>query len=129
LSGTVEIEVTVRDGAIVDAQVRRGTVESQAPRDKIAVSRNQAKFLPFLSVPSLTNVKTWQFEPGTPTTFVVSYIYRIEGEETVVPENPTIELDLPRVVKVTVKPVKPSCSDCVRQQTVTHEAGHAAPAK
>lgn len=136
LTGNVEIEVNLRDGAVVDARVKRGTVESQVPRDRPMVSQNQEKYLPYLSVPSLTNVKTWQFEPGASTTFVVSYTYRIEGEETVVPENPRIELDLPRAVRVTVKPVKPSCSDCTGENedgqkserdttSLSHEAGHA----
>jgi hypothetical protein len=113
LAGNVEIEVTVRDGAVVDALVKRGTVETQVPRDRPIVSQNQEKYLPYLSVPALANIRTWRFDPEAEgrTTYTVTYMYRIEGEETVVPENPRVELDLPRVVKVTVKPFKPSHSE------------------
>jgi len=45
----------------------------------------------------------------------VTYVYQIEGEQTSLPENPKVELDLPRLVKVTAKPFKPTCSDCGAQ--------------
>jgi hypothetical protein len=45
----------------------------------------------------------------------VTYVYEIEGEETALPENPKVELDLPRFVKVTARPFKPTCNDCVPQ--------------
>ena len=125
LAGNVEIEVTVRDGAVVDAQVKRGTVESEVPRDKPIVRQNQETYLPYLSVPSLRNIKSWRFDPEAVgrTTFTVIYVYKIEGAETVVPENPRIELDLPRVVRVTVKPVKPShSSGTANGMSLAHEA-------
>lgn len=106
-------------------------VETQGAEKRAVKEEEQSKLLSYLSLPSVGNVKTWQFdpEPGGRTTFSVMYIYKIEGEQTPLPENPKIELDLPRIVKVIVRPFKPSCSDCVSQGTVTHEAGHAAPAK
>ncbi len=45
----------------------------------------------------------------------MKYVYQIEGEQTSLPENPKVELDLPRLVKVTAKPFKPTCSDCGAQ--------------
>lgn len=96
IAGAVEIQVTVEKGAVVDAQVK-----SQSS--------------PYLSNPSVANVKTWQFQPGDRTTFLVKYVYRIEGEQTSVPENPKVELDLPSLVTVTAKPLKPTCSDCGAQ--------------
>ena len=66
----------------------------------------------FLTAPSLANIKTWQFRPEEKATFLVTYIYKIEGEETELPENPKVELDLPRLVKVTARPFKPTCNDC-----------------
>jgi len=66
----------------------------------------------YLSNPSLANVKTWQFQSEDRTTFLVTYVYKIEGEQTPLPENPKVELDLPRLVAVTGKPFKPYCSDC-----------------
>ncbi len=131
LGGTVEVDVTVEKGTVVDAQIKRGMIETQGVEKRALKEQQQGKLLSYLSLPSVANVKTWRFdpEPGERTTFSVMYVYKIEGEQTPLPENPKIELDLPRVVKVTVRPFKPSCSDCVSQKTVTHEAGHAAPAK
>ena len=117
LSGTIEIDVTVEKGAVVEAQVKHGIVETQVGGERGAVKEEQqAKLLSYLSLPSVANVKTWQFQPEERSTFTVTYVYKIEGEQTPLPENPKIELDLPRVVKVTVRPFKPSCSDCVSQK-------------
>lgn len=93
ISGTVEIQVTVEKGAVVDAQVKSSSS-------------------PFLSTPAVANVKTWQFQSEDRTSFPVTYVYQIEGKETSLPENPKVELDLPRLVRVTARPFKPSCSDC-----------------
>lgn len=117
ISGTVEIQVTVEKGAVVDAQLKSDSS-------------------PYLSNPSLANVKSWQFQSEDRTAFLVTYVYKIEGKETKLPENPKIELDLPRFVTVTARPFKPSCSDCVSQKSdgqqshhdgasLSHEAGHA----
>jgi len=96
VNGTVEIQVTVERGAVVDAQVKSSSS-------------------PLLSTPAVANVKTWQFQSEDRTTFPVTYVYQIEGEQTPLPENPKIELDLPRLVKVTARPFKPTCSDCGAQ--------------
>jgi len=119
LEGTVEIEVTVEKGAVVSARVKHGTIEAQVAADKSAVTENQAKFLPYLSIPSVANVRTWKFQSEDRAIFVTTYTYRIEGEQTPQPENPKIELDLPYSVKVIARPFKPSCSDCVNQNDTT----------
>jgi len=125
LCGTIEIDVTVEKGAVVEAQVKRGMIETQVPGEKGAVKdEQQAKLLSYLSFPSVANVKTWQFQPEGRTTFMVTYVYKIEGEQTPLPENPKIELDLPRVVKVTVRPFQPSCSDCVSQKGDGQQSHH-----
>jgi len=95
ISGTVEIQVTVEKGSVVDAQVKSSSTKNQ-----------------LLSLRSVENVKTWQFQLEDRTTFLVTYIYKIEGEQTPLPENPKVQLDLPRLVTITAKPFKPSCSDC-----------------
>lgn len=134
LGGTVEIDVTVEKGTVVEARVRRGMVATQGAEKGAVKEDQQGKLLPYLSLPSVANVKTWQFDPerGGRTTFSVMYVYKIEGEQTPLPENPKIELDLPRVVKVTAKPFKPSCSDCVSEKhqsgadsSFLHVSGHA----
>ncbi len=113
LGGTVEIQVTVERGAVVDAQLKSGSS-------------------PYLSNPSLENVKTWKFQSEDRASFLVTYIYKIEGKETRLPENPKIELELPRVVKVTARPFRSSCSDCVSDGHMSgsdtggvYECGHA----
>jgi hypothetical protein len=63
------------------------------------------KLLPHIVLPSLDNLKTWKFLPEVQQTCAVTFIYRIEGDETSQPENPRVELDWPRI-KITVKPFK-----------------------
>jgi hypothetical protein len=41
---------------------------------------------------------------------VVTFVYKLEGEETLMPENAKVELDLPLMVKVTAKPFRPTHS-------------------
>lgn len=127
LGGTVEVDVTVEKGTVVDAQIKSGMVETQgAEKRGLKKEEQQRKLLSYLSLPSVANVKTWQFdpEPGERTTFSVIYVYKIEGEQTPLPENPKIELDLPRVVKVTVRPFKPACSDCISQKGDGQQSRH-----
>ena len=97
IKGSVTIQVTVERGSVTNVQV-------------------QSSGSPFLSNPAVENVKTWQFEPTTDTTFLVTYVYQIKGKETPVLENPKIEPVLPRLVKVTARPTKPTCSDCRAQR-------------
>jgi hypothetical protein len=92
ISGKVEVEITVEKGSVVDAQVKSPSFPGS----------------PSLSNPSLANVKTWKFRKEPRTTFLVTFIYQIEGEQTPLPENPRVELDLPHLVKVTAKPFKPT---------------------
>lgn len=95
ISGAVQIRITVENGAVVDAEVESSTTKN--------------KLLAFRSV---ENVNTWRFRPERRTTFAVNYVYRIEGKQTPLPENPRVELDLPLLVKITARPFKPSCFDC-----------------
>jgi hypothetical protein len=106
LSGAVEIEVVVENGAVVDAKLKSSTMNNQV-----------------LPLGSLENVKTWQFQSEGRASFTVTYVYKIEGAETEQPENPTVELDLPRLVTVTARPFKPTCNDCDPSK---HEALHGA---
>ena len=107
ISGTIEIQVTVEKGAVVDAEVKSNNSVNQ-----------------LLALRSVENVKTWQFQPEDRTTFLVTYIYKIEGEQTPLPENPKVELDLLRVVKVTARPFKPTCDDCNPQASTAPTLGN-----
>lgn len=65
LGGTVEIDVTVEKGIVADARVKRGMVETQGADEKSALKKEQQdKLLSYLSLPSVANVKTWQFQPS-----------------------------------------------------------------
>jgi hypothetical protein len=111
ITGTVEIQVVVEKGAVVDAQVK--SVVLDPSNDRVVLNdEGRKKVGLYLSNPSLANLKTWQFQSEDRTIFLVTYIYKIEGEQTQLSEDPKIELDLPRLVKVTAKPVKLYCSDC-----------------
>jgi hypothetical protein len=110
ITGTVEIQLVVEKGAVIDAQVQSVGFD---PSNRTVLSDEGKKKLGlYLSNPSLANVKTWQFESENRTTFLVTYVYKIEREETQLAESPKIELDMPRLVKVTTRPLKPTCSDC-----------------
>jgi hypothetical protein len=116
ISGTIEIQVVVEKGAVVDAHVTSYEIQIADPSHR-AVYDDQAKATAshLLGGPSLANVKTWQFQSEDRAVFLVKYVYRIEGEETPFPESPKVELDLPRSVTVTARPFKPTCNDCSSQ--------------
>ena len=113
ITGSVEIQLVVEKGAVTDAQVKSVVIASHngSPLNEEGTKKVGA----YLSNPSLANVKTWQFQSEDRATFVVTYIFQIEGQETPLPESPKVELDLPLFVKVTARPVKPTCSDCDAQ--------------
>jgi hypothetical protein len=82
---------------------------------------------PLLVRPTLANLETWQFWPKTDATFIVTYIYTIEKKESATVENPRIEMQLPNLVKITTRPMKPTFSYEVAATdgALRHEAGHA----
>jgi len=113
LGGTIEIEITVENGAVVEAEVKGGTIEKQFGEGRSAIAiegAQQSRLFPYLSLPSVANVKTWRFESGERFHFVVRYVYSIEGQKTQSPENPKVEIDFPRLVKITVRPFDLSSS-------------------
>lgn len=111
IAGSVEIKVTVEKGSVVDAQVKSVEIHILGPdHPPKNDSRTKSAVSSYLLDPSLANVKTWQFQPRRRTTFVVKYVYRIEGKQTLRPENPKIELDLPTIVRITARPFEPTIS-------------------
>jgi len=112
ITGTVKVQVVVEKGGVADAQVKSVVIVST--NGPGLTEEGQKKVGPILSNPSLANIKTWQFQAEDRTTFVVTYVYKIEGQETLLPENPKVVLDLP-LVKITSRPFKPTCNDCVSQ--------------
>ena len=115
ISGTVEIQATVENGAVVDAQVKSIEIELADPQNHAVYdSRAKAGASPYLSEPSISNLKTWRFQQEARASFVVKYVYQIEGEETSLAENPKVELELPLLVKITARHIRPTCDDCVK---------------
>lgn len=113
ISGTVEVQVTVDKGSVADARVKSVDIHIADPENRTVYdAQAKSRVSPLLSRPSVANVKTWRFKPEARATFVATYVYRIEGEQTVLPENPKVELDLPLSVTITARPLKPTCSDC-----------------
>ena len=124
--GTIEIDVVVEDGIIKNAKVKREAIEipngeegwkSNVKRERIQPPDDEEKWqshinklMEYLTVPSLEYLKTWRFDPLAKDSFTITFIYKIEGEETYLPESPKIEMDLPLTIKVTTKPSKPQGS-------------------
>ena len=107
--GVVEIQIKIENGTIRDAQLKRATIEPQdGDKDKYTKAAED-KLLPYLTTPSLNNLKIWRFVPEQQGKFVVTFIYRLEGEETLEPETPKVELELP-IIRVTARPFKPTRS-------------------
>jgi hypothetical protein len=113
VTGTIEIKVVVEKGAVTDAQVKSVVISSHngPPLNE----EGMKKVGGLLSYPALANLKTWKFQSEDRATFVVTYAFQIEGQETPLPESPNVELDLPLFVKVTARPVIPTCNDCGAQ--------------
>ena len=110
ISGTVEIQVVVEKGTVTDAQVKSVVLASWNGPE--LTDDGKKKVGRYLSEPSLANLKTWEFQMEDRAEFLVTYAYRIEGEETNQPENAKVELELPILVRITVRPFKPTCHDC-----------------
>lgn len=110
ISGTVEIQVVVEKGTVADAQVKSVVLASWNGPELNDDGKKKVGRL--LSEPALANLKTWKFQTEDRAEFLVTYAYRIEGEETNQPENAKVELDPPILVRITVRPFKPTSSDC-----------------
>jgi outer membrane biosynthesis protein TonB len=89
LSGEVHIRVEVKNGAVV-----REEVESLAH--------------PIFVNAAIENVKTWRFRVNASGLLKVTYVYQLDKEESDLPENPRVEMELPVRVKITARPTKPT---------------------
>ena len=85
ISGTVQVQVTVKDGKVVNTTVKSGP--------------------PMLGSAAVENIQTWRFHPLVNATFTTKFIYQIETKEALDPQNPTVELQLPLLVRITAVPV------------------------
>jgi hypothetical protein len=93
VSGSVLVQVTVKDGEVAATEVISGH--------------------PLLAPATTGNIKTWKFDKKIDATFTTTFTYQLEKEETSeMLSNPKIELELPTLVKITARPTKPPCQDC-----------------
>ncbi len=98
ITGKVIVRVTVKDGLVVKTDVL----------SKPDVRSGQR----FLESPTVENLKTWRFAAAVTGEYTVTYTYEISGEESEQPTNARVEM-LPSLdVKITARPVKPTCMDC-----------------
>jgi hypothetical protein len=98
VTGKVVVRVTVKDGLIVQTEVLSKPAVASGGR--------------LLESPTLENLKTWRFAADVSGAFTVTYTYEISGTETEEPTNAKVEM-LPSLdVKITARPVKPTCMDC-----------------
>lgn len=85
--GTVEVQVTVKEGHVIDTTVKSGQ--------------------PILARATVENIKSWIFQSNINETFTTKFIYEMEaeGRASVQQTNPKIEMHLPVMVKITAKPI------------------------
>jgi len=101
VTGWLKIRITVDKGEIAKTDV----LSTEARDDKSHVFHQG---LQILTAPTLTNPKSWHFDPDVKGTFAVSFTFNIAGTETDAPTTPKIEV-LPSLdVSVTARPVKPT---------------------
>jgi Gram-negative bacterial TonB protein C-terminal len=83
--GTVEVRVTVKDGNVVNTEVKSG------PR-KLVDS-------------TVDNIKGWRFNRLDHGTFTTKFVYQLEMKGPIDPNNARVELQLPFLAKITAVPV------------------------
>jgi len=83
--GTVEVQVTVKDGKVVNTEVKSGPA---------VLARATAE-----------NIQSWRFYPLVNATFITTFIYQLEMKLPLDPQNPRVELQLPLLAKITAVPV------------------------
>jgi hypothetical protein len=66
------------------------------------------------------NARTWQFSTHEPTTFTVTYRYKLEAKLGGSPNNPTVVLRLPTEVEVASLPMPPLDTAGTSRMPTTH---------
>ncbi len=84
IDGVVEVDVTVKEGTVTATEVKSG------PKLLIAATTE--------------NIKTWRFDSQATGAFVVRFVYELKGAAINEIDNPTIELKLPGLVRITATP-------------------------
>jgi len=84
LEGVVHIKITTDGRRVTLAEVQDG------PK--------------LLAIPAQDNIRTWQFSPHDPTTFIVTYRYKLVGVVKGDTSTPAVMLRLPAEVEVSAMP-------------------------
>ena len=100
ISGTVEVQVTVKDGKVVNTEVKSG------PR--------------ILATATVENIHSWHFYPLVNATFATRFVYQLETKKALDPQNPRVELQLPLLAKVTAVPVQLDTKTSTPSTPTTH---------
>jgi hypothetical protein len=96
--GTVEVQVTVKDGAVVNAEVKSGP--------------------PLLTRSTVENIQSWRFALHANDTFTTKFIYQVADDGD--PANPRVELQLPYQVRITGVRVRLDTGSNAPPRTATH---------
>lgn len=83
--GTVEVQVTVKDGHVAKTEVKSGA--------------------PVLTQATVENIQSWRFYSLVNATFTTKFIYKLEEKKLLDPQNSKAELQLPLLAKITAVPV------------------------
>ncbi len=105
--GTVEVRVTVKDGAVVNAEVISGP--------------------PILSQATAENIQGWHFAYHVSDTFTTKFVYQLADVGDVA--NPRVELQLPYLVTITGVRVRLASNNGGKVGTTTANKGATASAK
>lgn len=87
VQGVVHVEVTTDGHRVIATRVEDGNKLLASAADE--------------------NARTWQFATHEPTTFTVTYHYKLDARLTGSPNNPTVLLRLPSEVEVASLPMPP----------------------
>jgi hypothetical protein len=102
ITGWLKVRITIQNGGVVNEEVL--STETTA-RGISGVSKDGS---PYLTTPTLTNLKSWRFDSDINDSIIVKFTYDIAGTETDRPTNPKVEI-LPSLdVNITARPVKPT---------------------
>ena len=91
LQGSVFIHISIKDGSVMRAEVTSSKPEA----------------LKMLPIAASDNVKTWHFAADVSGETEAEFTYELIREESYVPENPRVEMELPTCVRIVAKSPKP----------------------
>lgn len=94
----------------------QGVVRVRVTTDgqRVTEVQPQGKPFPLLAALATKNVRTWQFEPGQPTTFAVTYAYKLTAHCACGADGESVTLKLPTDVEISAVP--PSETDLPGKQ-------------